>query len=356
MSTEETAAYLSQGKFDTPVRNGVDAYRVVYRTIAPDGSPTTASGLVVLPRTDSPRLRVVTYEHGTLVLKTDAPSVNSRTRPDQARTIMFAATGYAALAPDYLGLGEGPGTHPYTHAPSEVSASLDLLRAANTFAAQQHREFDPGILVTGFSQGGHAATAFAKALQGGDAPGFGLADLAPISGPYDIQNVETPAGLDGRVSGRIAVVYFAYWITSMNRIYHLYDNPADAFQQPYAAQVEQLFDGTHNEVAIALALPDTPQKLLTPQFIQLAVNPSGVVLKSITDSDGTCAWTPRIPVHLFAATGDHNVPYANAEHCLQALHSDKATLTDLGDIDHGASVQVALPQILDLFQQEVPAT
>ncbi|MEU7145035.1 hypothetical protein ABZ942_36720 [Nocardia sp. NPDC046473] len=356
LSAEDLANYFASGKLDTPVHNGVDAYRVDYRTITPTGEPTTASGLVVLPRTESPRLRLVTFEHGTLVLKTDAPSRNSMTRPDQARTLMFAAVGYAAIAPDYLGLGDGPGTHPYTHGPSEVSASADLLAAAKDVAAQQHRELERDVLVTGFSQGGHAATAFGKALQAGAVPGFGLAALAPISGPYDVQHVETPAGLDGRVAPASAVFYFAYWVTSMNRIYHLYDNPAEAFQEPYADKVDGLFDGEHNETAIGAALPATPDQLLTPQFIALAQNPTGAVLKAMTDSDGTCDWTPRVPVHLYAATGDRNVAFANAEHCLQALHSDNATLQDLGNIDHNGTAKTALPQILTWFQQQVPAS
>ncbi|MEV6426224.1 hypothetical protein [Nocardia sp. NPDC051463] len=351
MSAADTSTYLNSS-----VRNGVDAYRVVYRTIDTSGRPTTASGLVVLPRTDSRRLRVVSYAHGTLSLKSDAPSVNGATRPDRARTIMFAAAGYAAVAPDYLGLGEGPGFHPYTHAPTEVSASVDLLRAARTVAARAQRELDQDILVTGFSQGGQAATALGKALHTGQVPDFGLAALAPVSGPYDLQNVQTPAALDGRARPASAVFYFAYWLTSMNRIHHLYNSPTEAFQEPYAAEVEALFDGNHTEIAIGAALLTAPQQLLTPKFIAWSRNPTGVARDAVADTDGTCDWTPRVPVHLYAASGDRDVPYANSEHCLQALHSDKVTLIDLGDIDHGSTAGIALPQILAAFEQQAPPT
>jgi hypothetical protein len=87
MSTEETAAYL-KGKIDTPVHNGIDAYRVVYRTVGPDGGPTTASGLIVLPRTDSRRLRVVSYEHGTLVLAR-ATRRRSTVKPAPTRPVLY---------------------------------------------------------------------------------------------------------------------------------------------------------------------------------------------------------------------------------------------------------------------------
>ncbi|MGQ4601097.1 lipase family protein [Nocardia sp. R6R-6] len=352
LPAEQTAVLLSDGGINTPVRNGVDAFRVDYRTIGPQGEPTTASGLVVLPRSDSRRLRVVGYEHGTMVLKSDAPSVDTRNLPDRLRTVMFAAAGYAAIAPDYLGLGNGPGRHPYTHAPSEISASADLLRAAAALAARHHRELDPNVLVTGFSQGGQAAMALAEALQAGAVPGFGVAALAPVSGPFDLRQVQLPAALDGRVTPGAGVLFLAYWITSMNRIHHLYDNPAEAFQQPYADRVEQLFDGTHSEITIVTALAITPAGLLTPRFLAWAADPTGAAAKALADSEDTCDWTPRVPVRLYAATGDRAVPYANAEHCLQALHSDTATLHNLGDLDHSGTARVALPEILSWFQQQ----
>ncbi|MEU1545551.1 hypothetical protein [Nocardia sp. NPDC005745] len=351
---EQTAALLADGDIRTPVRNGVDAFRLEYRTITPQGEPTTASGLVVLPRTDSRRLRVVSYQHGTMTLKSDAPSVDTRNLSERLRTVAFAAAGYAATAPDYLGLGIGPGTHPYTHAPSETSASADLLRAAESLAAQQHRELDPNVLVTGFSQGGHAAMALGKALHAGTIPGFGVAALAPISGPYDLQHVQAPAALDGRVVPGAAVLFLSYWLTSMNRIHPLYDDPTEAFQQPYADKVEELFDGFHSEITIVTSLAATPAQVLTPRFLKLATEPTGAAAAAIAESDGTCDWQPRVPVRLYASHGDRAVPFPNAEHCLRALGSDNATLRDLGEVDHAGSARTALPEILDWFQQKFP--
>lgn len=353
LDPEQTAALLTNGGISTPVRNGVDAFRLEYRTITPHGEPTTASGLVALPRTDSRRLRVVSYEHGTMTLKSDAPSVDTRNLPDRLRTVAFAAAGYAATAPDYLGLGNGPGTHPYTHAPSEVSASADLLRAADSLAAQQRRELDPQVLVTGFSQGGHAAMALGKALAAGAIPGFGIAALAPISGPYDLQHVQAPAALDGRVLPGAAVLFLSYWITAMNRIHHLYDDPAEAFQQAYADKVEDLFDGFHSEITIVTSLAPTPGQLLTPRFLRSAVEPTGAVAAAIAESDGTCDWTPRIPVRLYASRIDRAVPYPNAEHCLRDLGGN-ATLRDMDDLDHAGTARVAVPEILGWFAQQFP--
>lgn len=47
---QDVAAAVAAAGFDTgTIRFGVDAYQLVYRTVDPEGRPTTASGLLVLP-------------------------------------------------------------------------------------------------------------------------------------------------------------------------------------------------------------------------------------------------------------------------------------------------------------------
>ncbi|ONM47959.1 alpha/beta hydrolase [Nocardia donostiensis] len=354
LSTEQTAEYLRGRGLDVPARNGIEALRVEYTTVDPEGAQATASGLVILPHTGARSLRAVSFAHGTIVRKDEAPSLDGETA--RGRAIMFAASGYAVTAPDYLGLGTGPGRHPYAHSPTEASASLDLLRAARAVAGDRGRKLDRRVLVTGFSQGGQAATALAEQLGTGEVPDFELAAVAAVSGPYDVRGVQAPAALDGRVLPRSAVVFFAYWITAMNRIYPLYDDPSEAFQPPYDERVEELFDGHHDIVSVGTSLPATPQELLTPRFLDQAHNPEGAAAQAVVDSDGTCRWNPQVPVRLYAATGDRSVPYANSEHCLRDLNSPQAELISLGDIGHSESAAVALPQILDWFRQVAPPT
>lgn len=352
MNGPETSAYLDKWKYPLPAAGGVRRYRVEYRTVAADGAPTTASGLVVVPDTATPRLRAVSYAHGTIMRRDEAPTAAGET--DRARATLFAAAGYLAVAPDYLGLGTGPGPHPYAHAPSEATASADLLLAARELLARQGRELHPEVLVTGYSQGGQAALALARELGAGKVSGFGLGAVAAVSGPYAVQEVQAPAALDGRVDPRQAVVFLAYWVTAMNRIYHLYDRPGDAFREPYAQGVEDLFDGRHDLFRIGAGLPRTPQELLTPEYLALAANPTGGALRAMADSDTVCDWSAGVPVRLYAATGDRSVPFENAQRCAKSELGADTELIDLGDIDHGATVRVALPQILDWFRNTAP--
>ncbi|MEV5704003.1 hypothetical protein [Actinoallomurus sp. NPDC052274] len=349
MSKARTAEYLAKMNFGSPKpKYGVEVYRVVYRTVAVNGRPTTASGLVVLPRGKDRRLRTVVYEHGTNPTKKAAATVNAGSY-DRAGSILFAGAGFGTVAPDYLGLGLGPGRHPYMDHASETSASLDMLRAAEKVAARHGRTLDRRVRVTGFSQGGAAATALGRALQ---AKGR-LAALAPVSGPYDVEHAEVPEGLHGTsLDPREVTFYLGYWLTSMNRLHHLYASPSEAFQQPYSATVETLFDGHHTPAEIVTGLPATPQELLTPAFIKRFDHPTGGLARALRQNDGTCrSWTPRVPVRVYAARGDKDVTIRNAQNCVRALraHGVAAPLIDVGDTDHNGSAFRSIPQIVTWF-------
>jgi hypothetical protein len=151
------------------VRYGITAYRVTYRTADALGRPTTATGIVAFPDGGGQSLRVVGYDHGTTADKADVPSsfgLDAAHDGIEGRwsAELFASAGFATAEPDYTGMGQGPGRPEYLTAKSEVSASLDLLDAAAQVAAGRGDRLDPGVLVTGFSQGGSAAMAVARAL------------------------------------------------------------------------------------------------------------------------------------------------------------------------------------------------
>ncbi|MFI7106973.1 alpha/beta hydrolase family protein [Nonomuraea sp. NPDC050227] len=348
LSATEIAAYLRESKFPVPPKaQGADLYAVVYRTVGVDGSPTTASGTVAVPHKSRKDLWTVSYEHGTTATRAYVGSMDEG--DGRAVPMMFAAAGFIAVAPDYLGLGTAPGFHPYMDHASEASATVDLLRAARSLATGQGRRLSGDVLVTGFSQGGTATMAVGRQLQAGPGLGFRLRGLAPISGPYEVQHVQFPELIAERLDPRTSAFYLAYWTASMNRLHHFYDSPAEAFQDP---AVEALYDGNHTFDEIIAGLPASPLDVLTPKFQQWYLNPSGAVLKALETNDDTCSsWRPRVPVRLFAARGDREVVARNSRNCLRDLrrHGTDATLTDVGDIGHMDSPLAAMPTVLRWF-------
>lgn len=349
------------------VRYGVVAYRVLYRTVNAFGRQVLASGLVAFPAGGPQRLRLVDYGHGSSNFK---PDVSSTFGLDQARdgiegrwsAELFASAGFAVAAPDYVGMGAGPGRPEYEIAVSEVSASADLLLAARQVARYRGDGLASGVLVTGFSQGGAVAMALGHALQDGAVPGFHLQALAPISGPYDLIGTELPGIFNGGVNAGSAVYLTGYALTAWNPLYHLYAEPRDAFRQPYASRITGLFDGDHTYQQISQGLPSTMQALYTAGFLRLLQHPAGALRNALIVNSTCAGWTPRVPVRLYAARGDRTVTQVNSLHCLQALraHHGRVRLVQLGAVSqpssvppafraHDISAFVALPEVLGWF-------
>lgn len=331
------------------VRYGVRAYRLTYRTVDPYGKPTTATGLLTLPTGGAHRLDVVSDTHGTMVKRTDAPSASEDL--NRVPSYLNASAGRAVAAPDYLGLGEGPGLHPYMDTGSSVTATLDMLRAARTAAAELGRPLDGNLYATGFSQGGQVAMALGKALSQGADQHFRLKALAPISGPYDLEGTEMPALFDGWVNDTSGVLYISYWLVAQNRLHHLYDTPGEVFREPYADRVESLYDGDHEEDGVIGQLAPTVRQLLTPAAYERLQHPTGALLTAMRAADHTCAWKPAVPVRLYAGDKDTDVPIGNARTCARTLAGQGARVrvVDQGAVDHFGSFAVSAPQVVRFF-------
>ncbi|MEU1493738.1 alpha/beta hydrolase [Streptomyces sp. NPDC005776] len=345
--------FLATAGMDTgTVRHGVRAYRLTYRTVTPQGAPTTATGLFVLPVGGAHRLDLVSDTHGTMVHRDYAPSVGE----DFGRyaPYLHASAGRAVAAPDYLGLGQGPGFHPYMDTASSVSASLDMLRASRTAAQRLGRPLTGDVYASGFSQGGQVAMALGRALENGADRHFTLRALAPVSGPYDIEHAEMPGLFDGRINDTSGIFYMTYFLTAQNRIHPLYKDPSEAFREPYADVVEGLFDTNHSEEEIFSVLPATLKDLLTDAYYEKVQHPTGALLAAVRAQDGTCAWKPDVPVRLYSAAGDTDVPMANARDCAADLarHGTRAQVVDQGGVDHNGTYLKSGPQIVRWFDAQ----
>jgi acetyl esterase/lipase len=300
----------------------------------------------VVPRTTDRSPRQVTWLHGTTGYRGSVASVADGN--DRAAALLFASAGFLTTAPDYLGLGVGPGFHPYVDAPSTVTASVDALRATRAFAARRGLRPDNRVMLTGHSQGGHAAMAMGQALQRDAGHEFEVGGLAPIGGPMKVSAL-VPKAAAGEIANGVA--YMAYWTVAWNRLFHLYDHPAEAFKDP---SIAELFDGEHRNEEIFAKLPATMPELLTESYLERVKNPTGVLRAKLREADGYCDWRPRVPVTIYSSTGDRDTLFETSAYCDERLerHGARSTLVDLGaDVDHGRAAKLALPRILAEFER-----
>lgn len=267
---------------------------------------------------------MVSFTHGTEVFRGDAPSMSpAGFEPGPAYT--YASAGFAVSDPDYLGLGTGPGLHPWMDVPSETTAALDMLRASRAYVTSHGGTLRRQVMITGFSQGASAGLGLGRGLQDGADPWFRLGALAPISGAYDFGGAALPSVLDGELArlnpnhqlgAKIAVLYTAWMLVGFNRVHPIAGMPDTIVRAPYARTIEGLFDGRHTGDQVFSGLPSTVGRLLTPFGINLLRHPSGGLAAALRGTDRVCqGWTPNAPIRLYYATSDEQAVNANTFHC-----------------------------------------
>jgi pimeloyl-ACP methyl ester carboxylesterase len=341
-----------------PAEYDVTNYKVLYRTIDALGRPDTASGLLCIPDDPSLRFPMGIYMHGTV---TDREAVPSRQLvPERLLTSAIASVGYITVAPDYIGLGDSEGFHPYVHADSESSAGRDLILAAREWMDEQGIAYNQQLFVTGYSQGGHAAQALHRDIQASPGPdSLEVTAAGHLSGPYSISDVMRRAALE---PGRATLPgYIIYTYVSYNNVYGIYDDLGEAFQEPYLAAIrqfdrEEIDGGRFNEVLDSLLTANDDRLIdMFQDSIRIQIetdDDDSRIVQALRDND-TYDWAPEAPTLIYYCTQDEQVPNENAilaDSVMAENGSTSVTLTNGGPLTHGQCAIPAVLAALDLFE------
>lgn len=337
--------------FLLPIRYDVTVYKVLYNTVSYDSTATIASGALIVPNNPLCKMPLVTYQHGTILAKEDAPSRNTG---EIIIGIALAADGYAVSMPDYLGLGDSPiALHPYVHAHSEATAAVDMMRASREIiTGNLGDELNDQLFLVGYSQGGHATMALQKLIEEQLSSEFHITFSAPMSGPYDLSGTQANVITNDSVFSQPA--FLPYVIFSMNEVYHLFVNPGDVFASPYDVLLPPLFDGTHGTGDVNAVMPAIPNQVLRPEVLDsFRTDPNHYFRVALRDND-LINWAPSSPTTVYYCEADEQVYYQNAlvalnsfiQHGSTSVHAESAGLT----LNHGGCARIAL--ILGKFDFE----
>jgi predicted esterase len=341
-SWEYLDGVLTYAEVDLDAEVGVSFYKITYTTVDLSGNPTTASGCVAVPDGRTSDLKLVSYQHSTNTEKSNVPSsVN-----DEATFIgaAYASSGkYVVTMADYLGLGVNPGLHPYMHAASEASASVDAIRAGRALCKQLGVELNGDVFLAGYSQGGHATMALSQAIQTSYASEFNVVASAPMSGPYDLSNTQLHFALDD--PGQDTNVFLAYVTLAYDMVYGIYTNPNQAFSPPWDTKVPTLFNGTNDITAVQQALPGSVTKLFQPAFLA-EMTQAGKPLQADLQLNDLWNWKPMMPMTIYAARSDEIVAFYNAQKAFDTFTANGAPnvhLVDLGgNLTHVNGIEPAV--------------
>jgi hypothetical protein len=318
----------------------VRSYTVVYETIDPVGARIRASGSLVLPVGLATPLALASYQHGTIAATNDAPG------QELYAGVAFATTGYAAVVPNYLGLGPiSAGLQPYHHARSEGTACVDLLRAARGVCTTQGQALNGQIFLAGYSHGGHATMALLRELELFHTNEFNVTACAAMAGAYDLSGVTAADILSNRAQPN--PYYFALLLAAYQSVYHLAPNLADLLAPPYDTTLPPLLRGNSTGSQINSAMPAVPTQILKPSYLAAFIaNPNHPFHLALRDND-LYRWRPRSALRLYHCQGDQDVPFANSQVALESFHQLGASQVQLIDpqptADHG---DCAYPSLL----------
>jgi Secretory lipase len=343
LSTANLAILFGLAGVNITPQYDVRLYKIVYETITPLGARTQASGALLLPENTGTLLPLVSYQHGTITQTNDAPS-SMDLIGEVSVGIAFATGGYAAVVPDYLGLGDSPGLHPYHHARSEATACVDMLRAARTFCASNGFALNNELFLCGYSQGGHATMALLHELETFHTNEFTVTACAPMAGAYDLSGVTASNFLSGATAPN--PYYFLYLLAAYQSVYHLAPSLADLLASPYDTNLPALLAQNPTGDQLNAALPRDPIKILKPEYRAEFLNNPRHPLRLALQENDLYRWRPRSPLRLYHCAADQDVIFANSQVALasfQALGAAQVELIDpVPTADHGGCSEPSL--------------
>ncbi len=340
--------------FSPDVKYEVKTYKIRYFTTDIDGTQTIASGALVIPSTNAcDSFPLTVYHHGTVLEKENVPS---RDNFEAIVAKVLASAGAVAVAPDYLGLGDNPGLHPYLHAQSEATATIDLMRASREFIRDSlNQALNGEVYITGYSQGGHAAMATVKYTQDNNLLSeFNLIGAGPASGPYNLSSTMLPLLLSNLPYSNPG--YVTYLLFAMQRVYgNIYQSYSDILDSPYDTIVPPLFDGTYNMTAVNAVLPNKVRDFIQDSVLDNLIADSLTMrhpIRLALMANDNYDWNPAFPMELYYCTQDEQVDYQNALDAEAAMQANGANViaVNKGAFNHGGCFIPSLQGALDHFK------
>ena len=287
-------------------------YKITYETIDLNGDPHVASGTVSYPRVDWPEIAnqafpIISYQHGTVVEKSSVTS-------EQGEWILSAiltGSGYVYVEPDYLGLGESEGMHPYQLKEPYGTAVVDLLRAVRYHAMFESNEYmvNDQLFLAGYSEGGYATMAVHQIIERDYIDEFNISVSFPMAGAYSMSGIMVDLMIAQQPYGE--PFYFPYVLFAYLDAYPSIGS-VEEFLLPEYVFLQDWFDGYHSSSEINDAMPSIPITIMKPEEILNFENNDDHLLRIALRENDLWDWTPHAPMYIFHGEGDELVPSSNA--------------------------------------------
>ncbi|MES2733012.1 MAG: alpha/beta fold hydrolase [Bacteroidota bacterium] len=323
LSSFPAAAALAQ--FDIKV------YKITYKTTGTKGEAVTASGALLVPVTNK-ALPILSYQHGTIPKSEEsrAPSYYNSGSEIWSAVSLLASTGYVVSAPDYIGYGASKDLpHPYEHAATLASTSLDLMRAVKEFCKRENISLNSKNFLLGYSEGGYATLALHKLMEEKYASEFTVTACAPGAGAYDkTAFAKYILNSDQEVN---FISTYVWVLDTYNKIYNINRPYSYYFNEPWATTIQ---------TNLTSEVDKHPKLLFTPTFRSAILDGMDTQMLAAFKDNDIYDWKPIAPLTLFHGTTDDFVPFFNSQHAYDAMQAHGALQVKLKPLngDHYTSI------------------
>lgn len=332
----------------------VKVIKLKYKTVGVAGEAASSSAVMLAPTgTCTTAAGLVAYAKGTDVQKTRTLA-NPEDPETFLLTAMYAANGYAVVATDYLGFADSDYSyHPYLHADSEASAVIDSIRAARNAATKVSANLSGKVMLTGYSQGGHASMAAHRAIERDNANEISVVAGAHLAGPYNLSgSFKLPNAIAGYQ------FFVTYLVTAWQKVYgDIYTDVNSAFKPAYATGIENLLpSATLNYTTLVTggklpgALGETPDQardaLFQAAFITDSRTNDNSPLYLAGKKNDLLGWSPKSKLLLCGGSGDPTVPPAIHQLVMKA-DFDTRSLSNVSSVDVDPFIKSVYGKVLE---------
>ncbi|MBN2807341.1 MAG: prolyl oligopeptidase family serine peptidase [Prolixibacteraceae bacterium] len=287
----------------------IQIYRIVYKTLF-EGDSILVSGVVSIPvpLTKNETFPLLSYQHGTIVKKSEAPSVNTNSE----FMTYLASTGMVVAIPDYIGFGSSASVfHPFMHKESAANAVLDMIRASKELIAVVNPfKLDDQLFLYGYSQGGSATLAALSAIENNNANSdLTVTAAACGAGAYNLAEMRKWIVKQPRYE---QPYFIAYLLESYSRYESIDLDYSLVFSSEFANQIPGLFNGASSADDINGSFGTYHVgELLNDQFENdetFASDPAYAKLNAAFEANKIEAWTLQTSLAIQYGSEDNWIP------------------------------------------------
>lgn len=307
----DSAAISGVSSYQEPGKsNAIDLYRIRYWSHAPElqSTPVLASGLLAIPRVDTQRIPLLSYQHGTVFERHAVPSNPSDSIETRLVLAEFAAHGYAVIAADGIGLGDSKQPNAYLIKKSTEEVIYDLYRAAKSVLAQQGKDVC-AINLMGWSQGVFSTIVLLQKLERQKIP---VTAAVTVAGPVDLLHfVENSLRLTTNDQPGWRVAALVNLLFALETFGHLPGLTRAAIQPAYLAISKSFYAFKVSATQFLEVAPADPRLLLDSNFMA-GIFSGNSRLIAVLNAQSPPLWLGKAAHRIYASRTDEIVAYDDA--------------------------------------------